>query len=120
MPHQCIRCAAEYPDGSATLLKGCSCGSKFFFFFKEKAPEEIIELKEDERMEIEHDMRDIIGAKSDEPVIFDLESIRVTRPGKFEIDLVNLFRRKPVIYKTGDGKYFIDIASTFQFMKKRG
>jgi len=120
MPHQCVRCGQQFPDGSGTLLKGCSCGSRFFFYFKEKPPEQLNELRIDERKEIENDMKEIIGNVPDnEPVILDFESIRISKPGKFEIDLVSLFKRKPVIYKTGEGKYFIDLASTFQMMKKK-
>lgn len=120
MPHQCIRCGAEYADGSGTIVRGCDkCGSKFFFFFREKPPETLIDLGTDDRKEIEHDVKDIIGpTKDDRPVILDIESVRITEPGKFEIDLVNLFKRKPVIYKMGDGKYFIDLATTFQLLKK--
>ncbi|MBS3143917.1 hypothetical protein J4446_03535, partial [Candidatus Woesearchaeota archaeon] len=32
MPHQCVRCGNMYEDGSEEILKGCSCGSRFFFF----------------------------------------------------------------------------------------
>lgn len=49
------------------------------------------------------------------PVILDLESIRITSPGKFEIDLAKIFNRKrPVVYKIEEGKYIIDLASTLQ------
>lgn len=120
MPHQCIRCGKEYPDGSKTLLTGCSCGSRFFFFFKEKTPERFLELGKEERKEIFKDVNEMLGPKAGEgPVIFDLENIRVLKPGKFEIDLVSLFRRKPVIYKISEGKYMIDLVSTFQLMKKK-
>ena len=47
------------------------------------------------------------------PVILDFESIRVIGSGKFEIDVVNLFRKdRPLIYKLEEGKYIIDLAST--------
>ena len=43
----------------------------------------------------------------------DLESVRVIKPGKFEIDIVNLFsKNRPLIYKLEEGKYVIDLAST--------
>jgi len=120
MPHQCVKCKATYEDGSSTLLKGCSCGSRFFFFFKkDEIKEEIKKLSHQEIQEIEEDVKEIIGpTMDDKPVILDFESIRISEPGKFEIDLVNLFKGKPVIYKVREGKYIIDIASTFQMMKK--
>ena len=44
------------------------------------------------------------------PVILDIESIRVTGEGKFEIDIVNLLKEdRPLIYKLEEGKYIIDL-----------
>ena len=120
MPHQCIKCGAEYPDGDEALLKGCSCGARFFFFYKEKLPENFVELKKEERQELVRDVQEMIGKGADDrPVILELENIRVSRPGKFEIDLLSLFRKKPIIYKYGEGRYVIDLASTFQMMQKK-
>jgi predicted nucleic acid-binding Zn-ribbon protein len=130
MPHQCVRCGLKYPDASASLLKGCSCGSRFFFFYKEeklnKDEEQILKeleglspkQRENIEQEIETDVQEIIDNTDEKPVILDLESVRVIKPGKFEIDLLNLFKRKPIIYKIADGKYIIDLASTFQLMNK--
>ena len=45
-----------------------------------------------EKKQIEKDIREMAGIIDEEtPVILDLESVRVTAPGKYEIDLVNLF-----------------------------
>jgi len=130
MPHQCVRCGVKYPDTSKALLTGCSCGSRFFFFYKEtdlSKGEDIIlkeleSLSPKERKEIEHeietDIQEIVDNVEEKPVVLDLESVRVVKPGKFEIDLVNLFRRKPLIYKLAEGKYVIDLATTFQIMQK--
>ena len=53
------------------------------------------------------------------PVILDIESIRVTGSGKFEIDVVNLFNKKrPLIYKLEEGKYIIDLATTMDQNRK--
>jgi len=47
--------------------------------------------------------------------VLDIESVRVLKPGKFEIDLVHLFNKKnPLVYKLEEGKYIIDIAETFK------
>ena len=58
----------------------------------------------------------MIGAVEEEvPVILDLESVKVLGPGKFEIDVVNLFsKERPLIYKLEEGKYIIDLASTLK------
>lgn len=125
MPHQCIRCNKVFPDGTQSLLEGCaSCGSKFFFFIKDedvnKAEQEIEKLTFKEREKIEKDVMELIGERSDDsPVILDFESIRTLKPGKFEIDIRHLFDREPLVYKMADGKYAIDLASTFQLRKKK-
>ena len=62
----------------------------------------------------EKDIREMAGITDEKaPVILDLESVRAIGSGKFEIDLVNLFRKdRPLIYKLEEGKYIIDLAST--------
>ena len=122
MPHKCVRCNKTYPDGSKELLKGCECGSKFFFFVKNLKKAESItkKLKTEDRYQIERDVADIIGEKYDEdlPIIIDLESINAEQPGKFNIDIVKLFQGEPVVYKLEEGKYIIDVATTFQNLSK--
>ncbi len=120
MPHQCVKCEKIYDDGAEELLKGCPCGGRFFFFMKKIPDKEIqINLTPEEKKQIETDVLEIIGEEyEDEPVILDIESIRVSKPGTYEIDLVDLFNKKPLIYKMADGKYIIDLASTFQQKKK--
>lgn len=105
--------------GSKELLTGCAeCGSHFFFYIREeqlrKIREEPLEIPEQEKEHIERDIREIAGITDETaPVILDLESVRVTGDGKFEIDIVNLFNKKrPLIYKLEEGKYIIDLAST--------
>ncbi len=124
MPHQCVHCGKMYEDAAEELLKGCECGSHFFFFVRKQQLEELqkktIELESMDKEKVEKDVREMIGLEEEKeiPVILDLESVRVTGPGKFEIDVVNLFSKKrPLIYKLEEGKYIIDLASAF---KQRG
>lgn len=131
MAHQCVHCGSIYPNASKELLEGCGkCGSHFFFFIrddmlqkmKENAEAKILlELKEDEKKHIEEDVREIMDIEDEEaPVILDLESIRIIGPGKFEIDVVNLFNKtRPIIYKLEEGKYVIDLKSGFDEFKAR-
>ena len=118
MPHQCVKCSRIIPVGSRELIEGCAdCKSRFFFYIREeqlkKIREKPIEIPEKEKEVIERDIREIAGITDEEaPVILDLESVRVTGDGKFEIDIVNLFNKKrPLIYKLEEGKYIIDLAS---------
>jgi len=120
MAHQCVKCGKVYENTASEILTGCTCGSHYFFFFKEKdtlIQQQTERLSIQEREEIVQDLQEIVP-EIDKPVILDLESIRVPSPGKYDIDLVSLFRRKPVIYKLEEGKYIIDLASTFQMLRK--
>jgi len=121
MPHQCVRCSRIIPSGSKELLEGCAnCKSHFFFYIKDEQLKEIkdkhIEIPEKDKEIIEKDIREMAGiTEEDAPVILDLESVRVTGSGKFEIDIVNLFsKERPLIYKLEEGKYIIDLASTLK------
>ena len=126
MPHHCIKCNTVIKDDSKDTLKGCSkCGSTFFFYVrKEQVPEaeeRIENLTTKEKEKIEKDIFDIMGTErdKDKPVILDFESIRSLSPGKFEIDIRHIFGREPLVYETGQGKYIIDLPSTFQLRKKK-
>lgn len=121
MPHQCVHCKNIIPVGSKELLEGCqNCSGRFFFYIKDeqlnKIKEDPIELPKEEKKKIEKDIREMAGIlDEDAPVILDLESIRILSPGKFEIDVVNLFNKKrPLIYKLEEGKYIIDLSSTLK------
>ncbi len=122
MPHQCVRCSSMYEDGATELLQGCKCGGKFFFYMKKQdiktVQEMTVKLTKEDKQQMESDALDLVGEKKPSmPVVLDLESIRVLKPGKFEIDLVDLFKGKPLVYKLEDGKYIIDIVSTFNSTK---
>lgn len=125
MPHQCVRCGTFYEDGSRDIISGCSCGGRLFFFVKKERMEEIkkatFRLSTTEKKQIEEDVFDLIGApeRDQEPVVLDLESIRVLKPGKYELDIVNLFADKPVVYKVDEGKYIIDLPESFRKMLER-
>jgi len=125
MPHQCVHCGSIFPDAAEELLKGCSCGGRFFYYVKEGKKEEveetIVELEKGDKEQIEKDIRELTGLSKEpeKPVILDLETVRVIRPGKFEIDIVNLFnKRRPLIYKLEEGKYIIDLAASFKVDKE--
>jgi predicted nucleic acid-binding Zn-ribbon protein len=127
MPHQCVRCNTFYEDGNDVILKGCPCGAKLFFFIRKERLEQIKKVDEappqvsvDERKQIEADVLNVLGVEeAEEPVVLDLESVRVLKPGKYELDLVQLFKGDPLIFKLADGKYIIDIAETFRRMRKK-
>ena len=124
MPHQCVRCSTIHEDGSSEILKGCNCGGKLFFYIKKEKLDQIksvvLNLSDQQKEQIEKDVLDIIGMEDEQqPVVLDLESIRISEPGKYEIDLVHLFKGEPLVYKVGEGKYIIDIIISFGEIGKK-
>ncbi len=122
MPHQCVHCGKVIAPGSKEILDGCAkCGGKFFFYLRDEKFQELQAkniaqpLKEfsiAQKQKVEQDVRSILKVEDqEEPVILDIESVRVVSPGKFEIDLVSLLNRKPIVFKLQEGKYMIDIES---------
>jgi predicted nucleic acid-binding Zn-ribbon protein len=135
MPHQCIHCGKLIEVSSKEILDGCAgCTSRFFFYIRDEKFLEMKKAKEElekrqleqeghaeppvleglghkEKEKVEEEVRDILGIEDEEePVILDLESVRVLSPGKFEIDLVSLMNKKPIVFKLEEGKYIIDIS----------
>ncbi len=119
MPHQCVRCNTLYQEGAQEILKGCHCGGRLFFFIKQQHIEEgkklISNLTVEEKKSIEEDVAEILTLKSDAdaPVVLDIEAIRILKPGKYELDLVHLFKKDPLIIKLEEGKYVIDLPHLF-------
>ncbi len=122
MPHQCVRCSTLYPDGAQEILKGCNCGARLFFYVKQKHVKEgselINKLSSSEKEQIEGDILEIARVRNESkdpnaPVILDFESIRIMKPGKYELDLVSIFKNDPLVFKLEEGKYVIDIMQAF-------
>lgn len=83
----------------------------------EAGKELISNFSEEEKKQIEDDVKEIIHIKEedpDRPVVLDLEAIRILKPGKYELDLVHLFKKDPLIIKLEEGKYVIDLAQAFK------
>jgi len=124
MPHQCVRCNKFYEDGAKEILKGCLCGARLFFYIKKEKLEESKKITEkltkEEKKEVEKDVLDLVDLDmaKEKPIVLDLESIKIMKPGKYELDLVRLFKGEPLIFKLEEGKYIIDIPESFKKIKK--
>ncbi len=123
MPSKCTRCGKVHPDNAPYLINGCDeCGSKFFFYFKEGSmplvEREMGKLSQKQINEIEKDIREIIPNEINqrETVVLDLEAIKVIKPGKYKIDVTNLFNQRPIVIRIGPGKYKLDLTT---LMKKK-
>ncbi len=125
MPHQCVRCNTMYPDGAQEILKGCSCGARLFFYIKKQHIEEgkvlVSNFTKEDKEQIEKDVTEILHIKNEDknkPVVLDLETVRIAGPGKYELDLVHMFKKDPMVIKLEEGKYVIDLAQVFKGEKK--
>jgi len=126
MPHQCVRCNKFYDDGAKEIIKGCSCGGRLFFYIrasklkKKQQPDVAVNLTEQEKDKIEKDVYELAEIEDkDTPVVLELESVNVKQQGKFELDLVRLFKGDPLIFRIQEGKYIIDVAETFRRMSRK-
>lgn len=126
MPNKCTYCGKIHPDDANYLMSGCDkCGCKFFFFVKEenlpRLESQIGRLSREDVSEIEGDVREILpdSAGKDETVVLDIEAIRIVRPGKYEIDVTNLFNQIPIVIKVGAGKYEIDLSTVMKKWKDK-
>ena len=124
MPHQCVRCNKFYEDGAKEILKGFLCGARLFFYIKKERLEESKKITEnltkEEKKEVEKDVLDLVDLDmaKEKPIVLDLESIKIMKPGKYELDLVRMFKGEPLIFKLEEGKYIIDIPESFKKIKK--
>lgn len=128
MPHQCVRCGNFYEDAAAEILKGCSCKGRVFFYIKKekleklkKEQEQVAKLSEQEKDQIENDVFDLVGVDREkgEPIVLDIESIQIKKPGQYELDLVHLFKGEPLVFKLEEGKYMIDVIESFKKLKDK-
>jgi predicted nucleic acid-binding Zn-ribbon protein len=127
MPHQCVRCGNFFDDGAAEILKGCKCGGKLFFYIRKEKLEKAkqvakqAKLSEKEKTQIEEDAFNLVGVDKEkgDPIILDLESIKIKKPGQYELDLVHLFKGDPLIFKLEDGKYMIDVVESFKKLRDK-
>lgn len=105
MPHKCARCGKIYPDGAEELMKGCSCGSRVFIYFREgegeKVPKDLGWL--------EDELREYTKDRPVSITVDDVENIKVLGEGKYELDLPSLMSGKPIIIQSREGVYYIKL-----------
>lgn len=142
MPHICTRCNNVFDSGE-DILRGCPvCGWRKFMFvkkgrhdaqhqaeqvinqsmgvkrppkrlMKEQAKEQAVE-KPEAKANVETKALPV-SAKPEED---KLESIKITAPGTYELNLPSLFERDELIMAVKEGTYFIDLSSAFRKGKK--
>jgi predicted nucleic acid-binding Zn-ribbon protein len=117
MPSKCTVCGKLHPDDATYLMRGCDqCGSKLFFFVRPsdagKAEKGLDTLSGQDAKGMEGRIRDVLGDRAgDKPITLEFETARMIKPGKYRIDLANLFGRSPVVIRVGTGRYELDLTA---------
>ena len=138
--HKCIKCAKIYEDGAVPLFTGCDCGSKFFVSIQPGQEEEVEKLlgaSDDELnslksrtdleiLKVERKLpapaqtqrappvpqaRPKRGAPEEE---FGIETVKMVKPGVYEINIEALLRGKPVVIFSNGRTYIIHLATVFR------
>jgi len=136
MPHICTRCNNTFESGE-DILKGCPvCGWKKFMFVRrlaaeDRRPSEQIISKAMGVRNPPRSTKEATKTKTASPSLQHpaslphpkigpetLESIKITAPGTYELNLPSLFERNELIMAVKDGTYFIDLSSAFRKGKK--
>lgn len=116
MPHICARCGKEYPDASDEVLRGCVCGNTSFLYQRSRAPGEF--NKEIPRNQTNHE-ENIPDTPSERTDDISLESVRIIRPGEYDINLVQMAQSPDRVIKIGqEGEYRLDLHSMVRKKKK--
>ena len=122
MPHSCVKCNQILPDQSETILNGCSCGSRIFYFVKTDAPFAPIKFKTEEKTNAgevtqEQDSKiqvpeQLIELSKNKVIVIDQdgpENIKVLEPGSYELNVAALLKGEPVILKTDADVYYVKL-----------
>jgi predicted nucleic acid-binding Zn-ribbon protein len=138
MPHICTRCNNVFSTGE-DILKGCPvCGWKKFMFMRRapqiEGPGEPLISKamgvrvpprgpqpdrpEAQNLPLIQSPEAVEAAEKPEGQKETLESIKITAPGTYELNLPTLFEREELIMAVKEGTYFIDLSSAFRKGKK--
>ncbi|MFH0713614.1 MAG: Zn-ribbon containing protein [Candidatus Micrarchaeota archaeon] len=118
MPHSCVKCNKSYPDQSEAILKGCTCGSRIFYFIKTDAPAMCLPTAKVTEILI---TEQLIELSKEKPVVINLddpENIRVIEPGSYELNIPALFRGDPVILRTDSDVYYVKLPAPKSKAKK--
>lgn len=124
MPHVCTRCNSIFESGE-DILKGCpSCGWKKFMFMRRRPDRDPSEQIITEAMGVRSPPKarpteaarahELTERKREPEGGERLESIKITAPGTYELNLPSLFERDELIMAVKEGTYFIDLSSAFR------
>lgn len=100
--HKCVKCGEVFERITKEMLyDGCpECGSNFFFYIKGQAAADLVD-----KIKIEE--------REGEP-IEKIESVKIHKPGIYELNLDALLERKEIIMAIKEtGSYVVHLPSLF-------
>ncbi|MCX8179234.1 MAG: Zn-ribbon domain-containing protein [Candidatus Aenigmarchaeota archaeon] len=123
MSHKCLRCGKIYEDNDPQIINGCSCGSVFFFFIKDKLQtdrlEEIEKILKTQKTSLENELeKEFIKVATGENN-FGIETIKNPLEGVYEINLDALMKREPLVILKQGKTYLIHLPSVFEKVRSR-
>ncbi|MFH8080401.1 MAG: Zn-ribbon containing protein [Candidatus Aenigmatarchaeota archaeon] len=123
MSHKCLRCGKVYDDNDPQIINGCTCGSIFFFFIKDKVEskklEEIEKTLNLQRTTLEAELeKEFIKVATGENN-FGIETIKNPKDGVYEINIDALMKRQPLIILRQGKTYLIHLPSVFEKVRER-
>lgn len=113
MAHTCAKCGKVYPDSSAEILRGCSCGGRKFYFERPEARKESMAttLQEQEARAAEEPPA-APGEPAREDRFSRVESIRILGPGTYELNIEKMAESDDRVVGLGsEGSYAVDLLS---------
>ncbi len=123
MSHKCLRCNKIYEDNDPSVIKGCDCGSIFFFYIRDKSEfdkfQEIQQNLENQKTSLEFELeKEFIKSQNDKNH-FGVETIKNPIDGVYEINLDALMKKQPLVILKQGKTYLIHLPSAFEKVKER-
>jgi predicted nucleic acid-binding Zn-ribbon protein len=123
MSHKCVRCGKVYKEDDPTILKGCECGSIFFFYIR--GADEIEQFREIERdlenrkTSLEFELEKEFIKSQNDGGHFGVETVKMPIEGVYEINIDALMKKQPLIILKQGKTYQIHLPSVFEKVRHR-
>lgn len=123
MSHKCLRCGKVYEDNDPSVIRGCECGSIFFFYIRDKSEvekfQEIQQNLQNQKTNLEFELeKEFIKSQNDKNH-FGVETIKNPIDGVYEINLDALMKKQPLVILKQGKTYLIHLPSAFDKVKER-
>lgn len=112
-----------YEDNDPSVIRGCECGSIFFFYIRDKSEieklQEIQQNLQTQKTNLEFELeKEFIKSQNDKNH-FGVETIKNPIDGVYEINLDALMKKQPLVILKQGKTYLIHLPSAFEKVKER-